>query len=146
MASQSLTLTFEDRINLHLEETERELNSQAWPRSPIVDILERNSKPYNGGEYISEQVEDNYTPTGGAIQEGSVLPTSQPNITTKAMYPPRAMYEDVFLDGWRRDKITTAGTMGPVLNWVQEQTNNRGKAARENFALMICAATTGTSG
>ena len=141
----SLSLSFEDRITMHLQETERRLNSQAWPRSPLVEILSQSSKPYNGGEYISEPIEDNYTPTGDAIGEGSVIPVSQPNIATQAMYQPRFFAETAFLDGIRRDKIMTQGQMGPVLNWVQELVDNRGRAARENLALFICAATTGTS-
>ncbi len=145
MAYPSLTLSFEDRLTIHLQEIERTLNSQAWQRAPLLDWLEKNSQPYRGGEYMTEIIEDNYTPTGDAFGEGSILPVNQHNIVIPAMYTPTFVQEDCFLDGIRREKITTNGDMGPVLQWVTEQTNNRARALRENMATFVCAASTGTA-
>ncbi|MDD5305459.1 MAG: hypothetical protein PHS14_20355, partial [Elusimicrobia bacterium] len=142
----SLTLSFADALTQHFQEFgEKRLNSQAWPRSPLVEILSQNGKPYMGGEYMTEVLEDGYTPTGDAFGEGSVLPVSQHNISLPAMYTPKIFYEDVYLDGFRRDKIMTNGDMGPVLQWADEQTQAGGRRARENLALMVCAAATGTA-
>lgn len=141
----SQTWSFEDRLSTHLQEIERRLNSQKWPRSPILEVLQQNAKPYEGGEYITEIVEDNYTPNGDAIGEGSTISAVQPNVMISAHFQPRMTAEGIFLDGFRRDKIMTQGSMGPVLNWVEELLNNRMNAIRENAALHICAATTGTA-
>lgn len=142
----SLTLSLEDRLTLHFQEFgDHRLNSQAWPRSPFVEILRENAKPYEGGTYISEVLEDGYVPTGSAIGEGSTLPVSQHNIALPAMYQPRFFYEDAYLDGVRRMKIDTRGGMGPIVAWAEEQVQAAGRRAFENLCLMTCAATTGTA-
>ena len=145
MAYPALTLSFEDQLTLHLQEIEATLNSQAWQRAPLLDWLEKNSEPYKGGKYIGRVIEDNYTPTGDAFSQGSILPVTQHNIAIEAMYTMTYVQEDVFLDGIKRDEIMVGGDMGPVLNWVDAQTKNRGNAIRENMANFVCAATTGTA-
>lgn len=142
----ALSLSFEDRLTLHFQEFgEKKLNSQAWPRSPIVEMLSANAKPYEGGSYITETIEDGYTPTGTAIDEGSTIPASQKNISLPAMYQPRWVYESIYLDSIRGFKIDTGGPMGPIVNWAQAQVESAGRAIRENLALMLCASTTGTA-
>ena len=145
MAYPNLSLNFEDRLTLHLQEINRTLNSQAWPRAPLLDYLSKNSKPYNGGEYMTEVIEDNYTPTGDAFGEGSTLPVVQKNIVVPAMYTPTWAQESCFLDDIRKKKIMTQGDMGPVLDWVSEQTSSSARMLRENMATWTCAASTGTA-
>ena len=142
----SLTTSFEDRMTMHFQEFgEKRLNSQAWPRNPFLDVMEANAKEYKGGEYMTETVKDGYVPTGSAIGEGSTIPVQQVNISLPAMYQPRFVVETCYLDGIRRDKIMTQGSMGPVLNWAEEEANETTLRLRENTAQMLTAAATGTA-
>lgn len=145
MAYPSQTLSFEDRISVHLQEIDKIVNSQAWQRAPVLDWLLKNAKPYSGGEYMTELIEDNYTPTGDAFGEGSTLPVVQKNILISAMYQPVQVQESCFLDEIRKQKIMTSGDMGPVVQWVTEQTASTARMLRENMATYTTAATTGTA-
>jgi hypothetical protein len=139
----SLTLSFEDRLTQHFQEFgEARLNSQAWPKNVTLEILSQNAKPYQGGEYISEVLEDSYEPTGSSIGEGATLTPQQVNISLPAMYKPKWVYEAVYMDGIRRDKIMTQGSMGPILNWAQELVNAAGRRLRERVSRYLTAATT----
>ena len=145
MAYPSLTLSFEDQLTLHLQEITATLNSQNWQRAPVLDWLSKNSEPYKGGKYIGKVIEDNYTPTGDAFQQGSILPVSAHNIAIEATYTMTYVQEDAFFDGIKRDEIMVNGDMGPVLNWIDASLKNRGNAIRENMANFLTAATTGTA-
>jgi len=146
MAAPSLSLTLEDQLTIHFKEIgEKRLNSQAWPRSPIMEMMTAKAKPYKGGAYIQEQLEDGYEPTGSAVDEGSDMPASQPNLTIAAMYQPRWVVETLYLDGIKQMKIADRGDMGPILNWVQEQVDKKGRQIRENLARMLCLSTTGSA-
>lgn len=139
----SLSLSFEDRLTMHFQEIgERRLNSQAWPRNVTLELMSEYAKPYNGGTYMTEIIEDGYTPTGSSISEGSLIPVQQHNISIPAMYQPKWVYEDVYLDGIRRDKIMTSGDWGPVLQWAQEQVDAAGRRCREKVSQYLTAATT----
>lgn len=139
----SVTLSRADQLTLHFEEFgQKRLNAQAWPRSPMLDILLRNSKPYEGGEYITEIIEDGYEPTGTAIGEGSDIPVTQHNISLPASYQPRLVEEDAYLDGFRMKKIETQGSMGPLVSWAESQAGAAMRRCRENFARYIAAAST----
>lgn len=141
----SLTNSYEDRLTLHFQEVgEKRLNAQAWPRSPLLEVLQANAKPYDGGAYMTELLEDGYTPTGRAFGEGSTLPVAQHNISLPAMYTPVFYYEDVYLDGVRRMKIDTRGSMGPLIRWAEEQAQAATRRARESIAIDVVLTTAGT--
>jgi hypothetical protein len=67
------------------------LNGQAWPKNVILELLGQNAKPYEGGEYISEVLEDSYEPTGTSVGEGANIVHQQVNISLPAMYKRRGV-------------------------------------------------------
>lgn len=143
MAIPSVSLTLSDRLNLHYTEYgEKRLNSQAWKRQPLMNWLMSKAKPYQGGTYISETIEENYTPLGGSITEGSTLTLQGSNLTTAAQYRMKYLWEPVYLDEIKRREIDTPGNMGPILKWGEESLQAAVRKIKDNAATMVAASTT----
>lgn len=139
----SVTLTLTDKLNLHYTEYgDRRLAAQAWPRNPLVNWFLSKAKPYQGGVYISEAIEDGYTPTGGAIVEGSTLTRSQQNYSYPAQYRIKVLQEGVYLDRFRLLEVDTKGPMGPIVMLAEAAQRSTINKIRENLALQLCAQTT----
>jgi len=146
MAAPSLTLTLEDQLTNHFKEIgERRLNSQAWPRSPILEMMVGAAKNYDGGAYWQEQLEDGYSAAGSAVDEGSDMPAAGRNVMVGALYQPRWLINTLYLDGIKEMKIDDRGDMGPILQWAQESVNKVGREIRELAAQQLVAETTGTA-
>jgi hypothetical protein len=107
-----------------------------------MNWLMSKAKPYQGGTYISETVEENYTPLGTSITEGSTLALQGSNLTTAAQYRMKYLWEPVYLDEIKRREIDTPGQMGPILKWGEESLQAAVRKAKDNAATMIAASTT----
>jgi hypothetical protein len=107
-----------------------------------MNWLLAKAKPYQGGTYISETIEENYTPLGGSIAEGSTLTLSGSNLTTAAQYRMKYLWEPVWLDEIKRKEIDTPGNMGPILKWGEESLQAAVRKIKDNAATMVTASTT----
>lgn len=146
MAAPSISLTLEDQLTLHFKEIgEKRLNTQSWPRTPILEAFLAEAKPYKGGAYWQEQLEDGASAAGSAVDEGSDMPATQGNVTIGALYQPRWLVNTCYLDGIREMKISDKGDMGPILNWAQEQADKKVREVRELMAQQLVAASTSTA-
>lgn len=143
MAYPSVSLTLSDKLNLHYTEYgERRINSQAWKRDPLQNWLMSKAKPYQGGTYLSETIEENYTPTGTSITTGSVIPLPTPNVTTAAQYRMKYVVEACLLDEIEKREIDTPGQMGPILKKGEELLSATVRKIKDNTATMITASST----
>lgn len=146
MAAPSITLTLEDQLTNHFKEIgERRLNSQAWPRAPIAEMMLSAARPYNGGAYWQEQLEDGYSSGGSAVDEGSDMPAAGRNVMIGALFQPRWLANGIYLDGIREMKIDDRGDMGPILKWAEECAEKATRELRENFAQQLVAASTSSA-